>query len=82
MIIVYIINYSPSTPLQFKILQELWLGKEPNYDRLCVLGCVECSHVTKKLRHKLDPKSHKCIFIGYGVDGVRAIPMGKHLPQA
>ena len=26
------------------------------------------SHVPKEPRHKLDPKSHKCIFIGYGVD--------------
>ena len=66
---IYIINRSPSTPLHFKIPSELWSGKKPNYDRLRVFGCEAYSHVPKELRHKLDPKSHKCIFIGYGVDG-------------
>ncbi|MCO5570077.1 hypothetical protein L7F22_023791 [Adiantum nelumboides] len=66
---VHIINRSPSTPLNFKIPQEMWTGKKPNYDRLRVFGCEALSHIPKDLRKKLDPKSHKCIFIGYGVDG-------------
>ncbi|MCO5547021.1 hypothetical protein L7F22_000462 [Adiantum nelumboides] len=66
---VHIINRSPSTPLNFKIPQEMWTGKKPNYDRLRVFGCEAFSHISKDLRKKLDLKSHKCIFIGYGVDG-------------
>ncbi|MCO5591892.1 hypothetical protein L7F22_045885 [Adiantum nelumboides] len=66
---VHIISQSPSTPLNFKIPQEMWTGKKPNYDRLRVFGCEAFSHIPKVLHKKLDPKSHKCIFIGYGVDG-------------
>ncbi|MCO5609341.1 hypothetical protein L7F22_063567 [Adiantum nelumboides] len=66
---VHIINQLLSIPLNFKIPQEMWIGKKPNYDTLHVLGCEAFSHIPKDLRKKLDPKSHKCIFIGYGVDG-------------
>ena len=66
MIVVYIINQSPTTSLEFKIPMECWSHKQPNYDRLCVFGCEVYTHVPNELRHKLDPKSHKCIFIGYG----------------
>ncbi|MCO5561308.1 hypothetical protein L7F22_014929 [Adiantum nelumboides] len=69
MIAVHIINQSPNTPLNFKIPQEMWTGKKPNYDRLRVFGCEAFSHIPKDLHKKLDPKSHKCKFIGYGVDG-------------
>ncbi|MCO5594298.1 hypothetical protein L7F22_048327 [Adiantum nelumboides] len=62
---VHIINRSPSTPLNNKIPQEKWTGKKPNYDRLCVFGSEAFSHVAKELRKKLDPKTHKSIFIGY-----------------
>ena len=73
--IVYIINQPPSTPLQFKIPQELWSSKQQNYDRFHAFGCEAYSHVPKELRHKLDPKSQKCIFIGYGVDEEVGYPL-------
>ncbi|MCO5554619.1 hypothetical protein L7F22_008151 [Adiantum nelumboides] len=73
--VVHIVNQSLSTPLNFKIPQEMWTTKKPNYNRLRVFGCEVFSHIPKDLRKKLDPKSHKCIFIGYGVDG----EMGYHL---
>ena len=66
LIAVHIINKSPSTPLDYKIPEELWSGKKPHYDHLRVFGCKAYAHVPKELRHKLDPKSHKCIFVGYG----------------
>ena len=34
-----------------------------------MFGCEAYAHVPKQLCRKLDPKSHKCIFIGYGADG-------------
>ena len=34
-----------------------------------MFGCESYSHVPMELIPKLNPKSHKCIFIGYGVDG-------------
>ena len=65
----YIVNCSPSSPLDFQISEALWTGKQPSYDHLRVFGCECYSHIPKQLRSKLDPKSHKCIFIGYGHDG-------------
>ena len=65
----YIVNRSPSSPLDFQIPEALWTGKQPSYDHLRVFGCECYSHIPKQLRSKLDPKSHKCIFIGYGHDG-------------
>ena len=66
---VHIINRSPSTPLDNQIPEQLWTGKKPHYDHLRVFGCEAFAHVPKELRKKLDPKSHKCVFIGYGIDG-------------
>ena len=60
---VYLINCSPSVPLDQQILEELWTCKTPHYLR--VFGCEAYAQVPKELRQKLDPKSQKCIFIGY-----------------
>ncbi len=35
---------------------------------LRVFGCVAYVHIESGARSKLDPKSRKCIFIGYGGD--------------
>ena len=66
---IHVINLSPSTAKGLKVAQELWTGKTPNYDHLRVFGCEAYVHVPKQLRQKLDFKSRKCIFLGYGVDG-------------
>ena len=42
---------------------ELWFGKKPKLSFLKVWGC---DAYVKKLQHdKLEPKSEKCVFIGY-----------------
>ena len=66
---VHLINLSPSAPLDNQIPKELWTGKMPHYAHLRVFGCKAYAHVPKELRQKLDPKSQKCIFIGYGTEG-------------
>ena len=40
-----------------------------SYDQLRTFGCEAYVHVPRELHAKLDPKSHKFIFIGYGLDG-------------
>jgi hypothetical protein len=40
----------------------------PNIEHLRILGCVAYTHINKQLRTKLDPKSIKCIHVGYGDD--------------
>jgi hypothetical protein len=44
---------------------ELWLGMWPSIEHLKVFGYRTYTHVPKLLRTKLDPKSHKCFFLGY-----------------
>ena len=65
MMAVYIINKSPSVPLDGDVPQRVW----PNKDVLLAsegFGCLAHVHVAKDLRSKLDSKSWPCIFLGYG----------------
>ena len=64
--IVYLINISPSIPLDFDIFQRVWIGKDVPYSHLKVFGCITFMHVPKEQRLKLDDKTTQCIFIGYG----------------
>ena len=63
---VYLINRSPSIPLDFDIPQRVWTGKDVSYSHLNVFGCKASMHVPKEQRWKLDDKVTPCIFIGYG----------------
>ncbi|MCF8704093.1 hypothetical protein L3055_11205, partial [Corynebacterium sp. MC-02] len=62
----YLINRSPSVPLDFKVPEKLWSGKDPSYSHLRVFGCLAYAHVSKELKQKLDARTTPCIFIGYG----------------
>ena len=42
---------------------ELWFGKKPKLSFLKVCGCD--AYVKKLQPEKLEPKSEKCVFIGY-----------------
>ena len=55
--------------------EEVWSGKKPSYDHLRVFGCEAYVHVPSDKCSKLEPKSKKCIFMGYGENG----KMGYHL---
>lgn len=54
---VYLINQSPSSRLDFGILEEEWLGRRISYSHLRVYGCQEFVHVPKEKRSKMDSKS-------------------------
>ena len=64
----YLINRGPSVPLEHKIPEEVWSGKEVKLSHLRVFVCVAYVHISDQGRNKLDPKSKKCTFIGYGED--------------
>ena len=66
--IVHIINMSPSRPLELKNRQETWTGSKPNYDKLRIFGCEAYALIPKDDRRKLEPRSRKCVFLGYGPD--------------
>ena len=45
---------------------EAWTGQKPQVDGLRVFGCQAFVHIPKDERKKLDSKSKRCIFLGYG----------------
>ena len=75
----YLINISPSVPLDFDIPQRVWTGKDVLYSHLKVFGCKAFMHVPNEQRSKLDDKATPCIFIGYGDEefGYRLWDSGK-----
>ncbi|GKE99459.1 retrovirus-related pol polyprotein from transposon TNT 1-94 [Tanacetum coccineum] len=62
----YLINRGPSVPLGFRIPEEECQGKEVSLTHLRVFGCDSYVKVKDVARDKLDAKSVKCTFIGYG----------------
>eukprot|EP00253_Pinus_taeda_P033003 PITA_33003 len=66
----YVINRSPSMAIGCNIPQEVWKGHPCDYSKLRVFGCDAYALVPKHQRTKLDPKSKRYIFVGYG-DGTK-----------
>ncbi|KAE8725120.1 Polyadenylate-binding protein 7 [Hibiscus syriacus] len=64
----YLINRGPSVPLDGGIPEEAWSKKEINISHLRVFGCISYVHINSAERSKLDAKSNKCVFVGYGGD--------------
>jgi hypothetical protein len=65
---VYLINIGPSSSLDGRIPEEEWTGKKVNYSFLKTFSCEAFVHIDKENRTKLESKSKKCTFIGYGVN--------------
>lgn len=62
---VYVINRSGTSTVKGKTPYCLWFNKESNFSDFKVFGSDVYIHVPKQLRHKLDAKSTKGIFVGY-----------------
>ncbi|KAL2243395.1 UNVERIFIED_CONTAM: Retrovirus-related Pol polyprotein from transposon TNT 1-94 [Sesamum indicum] len=62
----FLINRVPSVPLNNKIPEEVWSGKKVDLSFLRTFGCS--AYILNDDRTKLDAKSIKCTFIGYGTD--------------
>jgi ATP-binding cassette subfamily B (MDR/TAP) protein 1 len=63
-----LINRSSSIPLDKKTSIEVWSGAPTDYSQLRVFGCIPYAHVDNE---KLEPRTVKCVFLGYGL-GVKA----------
>ncbi|KAH9769282.1 hypothetical protein KPL71_011940 [Citrus sinensis] len=70
----YIVNQSPSTAIGLKTAIEMWIRKPTDYSYLHAFRCPVYVMYNAQERTKLDPKSTRCIFLGYA-DGVK----GYHL---
>ena len=58
----FTLNRVPSKSVQ-KTPHEMWTGKRPNMNFMKIWGCEAC--VKHQMTTKLEPKSHKCTFVGY-----------------
>ena len=69
----YLINRSPWASLGGNITEEGWISKPIDLGNLKIFGCPAYVHISSDESSKLDPKSKKCIFIGYmkGVKGYK-----------
>ena len=65
---IYLINRDPSTPLGCGILEEAWTGKKVSYSFLKTFSCEAFAHIDFENRTKMEAKSKKCVFVGYGID--------------
>ena len=63
--IIYLINRGPSTPLGCGIPEEAWTSKKVSYSFLKTFGCE--AFVDINFGTKLEAKSKKCVFLGYGI---------------
>ena len=64
---VYLINRGSSVFLNCGIPEEAWTNKEVNLNHLHTFSCISYVHMDLDHRSKLDPKSKRCIFIGYSI---------------
>ena len=62
----YLINRGPSIPMEFRLPEEIWSGKEVKFSHLKVFCCVSYVHIYFVAHSKLDAKSKICFFIDYG----------------
>ncbi|KAK8572872.1 hypothetical protein V6N12_028912 [Hibiscus sabdariffa] len=58
----FTLNRVPSKSVQ-KMPYEMWTRKRPNMSFMKVWGCK--AYVKHQMSTKLEPKSHKCTFVGY-----------------
>ena len=63
--VVYILNQSFTKALTGKTPLKAYSSKKPSTSHFRTFGCECFVHVPNSTRKKLDPKSKKCIFMGY-----------------
>jgi transposase InsO family protein len=63
---VYLLNCCPTRSLQVVTPEEAWSGHKPSVTHVRVFSCVAFAKIPDARRTKLDDKSEKCIFVGYG----------------
>lgn len=68
--VVYLINQSPSTATNIKSLMDIWSSSPPTLSHIRVFDCAAFAYQQES---KLDPRSKKCVFLGYpnGVNGTK-----------
>src|ERR1044072_5849323 len=69
----YLVDRSPRASLKGKVAEKVWAGNPIDFNNLRIFGSPAYVHISSEDQSKLDPKSRRCIFIGYnkGVKGYK-----------
>jgi hypothetical protein len=62
---VYLINRMPTPILSLQSPFAKLFGRPPNYTKLRVFGCLCYPWLKPYTKHKLEPRSRPCVFLGY-----------------
>lgn len=61
----YLLNVLPRKSINFESPLIMLYHKDPSYSHLCVFGCLYFPLFRSSKIHKLQPRSTKCVFLGY-----------------
>lgn len=77
---VFVINHTPSPLLGNRTPHEILTGKKPSYDHIRTFGCLCYGSTSPKQRHKFQPRSRACLFLGYpsGYKGYKLLDLETH----
>ena len=64
----YIVNHTPTKVLRNITLEETWSSIKPDVSHFRVFGSEAWDHILDGKHKDLEPKSEKCIFVGYSED--------------
>jgi hypothetical protein len=64
----YIVNHTPTKALKNITPEEAWTKIKPDVSHFRVFGTIAWAHIPDEKRKSLQPKSEKCIFVGYSED--------------
>ncbi|SJL19090.1 uncharacterized protein ARMOST_22698 [Armillaria ostoyae] len=80
---VYVRNRCPTAPLPGTTPYTGWHKKKPDVSNLWVFGCLAYVHVKKNKRRGLQPRTMKCIFVGYPSGNTKTLtnPFGDLFPS-
>jgi hypothetical protein len=64
----YIVNCTPTKSLKNITSEEAWTKIKLDVSHFCVFDSIAWAHIPDEKRKALQPKSEKCIFVGYSED--------------
>jgi hypothetical protein len=74
----YIVNHTTTKTLKDITSEEAWNKIKPYVSHFCVIGSVARAHIPDEKHKTLQPKSEKCIFVGYSEDVKGCIILQPH----
>ena len=69
--VIYLMNRCTTSGIHHLTPEEVYFGIKSNLTHLNVFGCVCFVHIPQEVRTKMEPRSEKCIFIGYSMEQKR-----------